>query len=102
MSGLQYSGRSSAVREEQNMEKFSSDIAIIGMSGRFAGSADLEAFWGHLQAGESCIKEIKRKGWEASTKADPAPEHAHAALVHRGGMLENIDQFDPLFFNISP
>lgn len=27
----------------------SADIAIIGISGRFAGSVNLEAFWDHLK-----------------------------------------------------
>src|SRR5437763_8453383 len=62
-------------KRRRHREKRSSDIAIIGMSGRFAGSPNLEAFWSHLQAGESCIKEIQRKGWEASTHTDPDLEH---------------------------
>jgi len=33
-------------------------IAIIGMAGRFADSTNLEEFWSHLRAGESCIKVI--------------------------------------------
>src|SRR5437667_5563174 len=86
---------------ETRRERRSSDIAIIGMSGRFAGSANLETFWSHLQAGESCIAPIRRAGWETSTDvADP--EHVNTSLSQWGGMLEDIDQFDPLFFNISP
>jgi acyl transferase domain-containing protein len=81
-------------------ERRSSDVAIIGISGRFAGSANLEAFWDHLQEGHSCIEEIKRKGWETNTNLDP--EHSNTSQVKWGGMLEHIDQFDPLFFNISP
>src|SRR5436305_12276835 len=79
-------------------ERRSSDIAIIGMSGRFAGSPNLGAFWSHLQAGESCIEPIRRKGWQNGTHSDPT----HANPSKWGGMLEHIDQFDSLFFNISP
>src|SRR5436189_6319700 len=78
----------------------SSDIAVIGISGRFADSPNLEAFWSHLQAGESCIKPIRRKGWEHHSHLDPTD--VHTSQVKWGGMLEHIDQFDPLFFNISP
>src|SRR5579859_6758646 len=78
----------------------SSDIAIIGISGRFAGSASLEAFWSRLRAGESCIEEIQRAGWETSTLSDP--ESLKTSRVKWGGMLGDIAQFDPLFFNISP
>src|SRR5436305_9132801 len=52
-------------------ERRSSDVAIIGISGRFAGSANLSTFWSHLQAGESCIEEIQRESWKTSTLADP-------------------------------
>src|SRR5436853_6343458 len=77
-------------------ERRSSDVAIIGMSGRFAGSPNLEAFWSHLQAGESCIKPIRRAGWQTRTNtADPDPDHLDPSLCQWGGMLEHIDQFDP-------
>src|SRR5216110_2568679 len=79
---------------EVSRERPRSDIALIGMSGRFAGSANLGVLWSHLQAGESCIKPIRRKGWETGTH-----DNLHAQW---GGMLEDIDQFDPFFFNISP
>ena len=85
---------------ETHRETSRSDIAIIGMSGRFAGSANLEAFWEHLQAGESCIEPIRRAGWETSSNSDP--ERVNTSLCQWGGMLEERDQFDPLFFNISP
>src|SRR5216110_4097515 len=87
---------------ETRRARRSSDIAIIGISGRFAGSANLEAFWSHLQTGESCIEEIQRKGWETSTYYDPDPERPNTSLSKWGGMLQDIDQFDAFFFNISP
>ena len=80
----------------------SSDVAIVGISGRFAGSADLEAFWSHLQEGHSCIEAIQREGWRTSASSGSDAEHANTTGVKWGGMLEQIDQFDPLFFNISP
>src|SRR5579859_8133464 len=88
--------------QEMGRERRSSDIAIIGISGRFAGSANLEAFWSHLQAGESCIEPIRRAGWAMSENLVSDPEHSNISQVKWGGMLEHIDQFDPLFFNISP
>src|SRR5436305_96655 len=82
-------------RERQN-----TDVAIIGISGRFAASANLEAFWSHLEGGESCIEPIKRADWETNTDADPAG--VNTTQVKRGGMLEGMAQFDPLLFTISP
>ncbi|NRS49275.1 SDR family NAD(P)-dependent oxidoreductase [Brevibacillus sp. HB2.2] len=64
-----------------------SDIAIIGIAGRFAGSNSVEEFWEHIASGDSCIEEITRSGWEADQ--------------YYGGLLKDIDQFDASFFNIS-
>jgi 3-oxoacyl-(acyl-carrier-protein) synthase/acyl carrier protein len=89
-------------KQEALGERRSPDVAIIGISGRFAGSANLEAFWSHLQTGESCIEEIQRKGWETPLYYDPDPERPNTSISKWGGMLQDIDRFDPFFFNISP
>ncbi len=79
-----------------------SDIAIIGMSGRFAGANTLEEFWEHLQAGDSCIEEITREGWEENKYFDPNPLEKNKSISKWGGLLQEIDKFDAPFFNISP
>src|SRR5947207_5764619 len=61
-------------------ERRSSDVAIIGISGRFADSPNIQTFWQHLQAGESCIEEIRRKGWETSGYYGPNPEHMNTSI----------------------
>jgi acyl transferase domain-containing protein/acyl carrier protein/SAM-dependent methyltransferase len=90
------------VRRDRKRASSSPGIAIIGISGKFADAPNIEALWQHLQAGESCIKEIRRKGWETSAYYDPDPERINTSVSKWGGMLQDIDQFDPLFFNISP
>ena len=84
------------------VEERDSDIAIIGVSGKFAGSETIQEFWGHLQAGISCIEEINRKGWEENRYYDPNPAQKNKSISKWGGLLKNIDKFDALFFNISP
>ncbi|EIW19438.1 beta-ketoacyl synthase N-terminal-like domain-containing protein, partial [Pelosinus fermentans] len=79
-----------------------SDIAIIGISGRFAGAENVEEFWNHLQAGDNCIEEINRKGWDESKYYSPDPGQVDRAVSKWGGLLNNIEEFDALFFNISP
>ena len=79
-----------------------SDIAIIGISGRFAGSENIAEFWDHLLAGDCCIGEISRKGWEESSYFDPDPDRENRSVSRWGGFLTSIDKFDALFFNISP
>ncbi|MFI6692965.1 SDR family NAD(P)-dependent oxidoreductase [Streptomyces sp. NPDC050433] len=69
-------------------------IAIVGMSGRFPGSDTLDELWDHLAAGHDLITEATR--WDlAATDTDGNPR------CTRGGFLDRIDLFDPLFFNIS-
>ncbi|WP_186223295.1 SDR family NAD(P)-dependent oxidoreductase, partial [Burkholderia gladioli] len=67
-------------------------IAIIGVSGSFPQSPDLDAFWANLEAGRDCIGELPQWRWNGN-----APERPYAA-----GVLDDIDAFDPLFFGISP
>ena len=71
-------------------ESTSGDIAVIGLAGRFPDAPDAETFWQNLAAGHCSIREAPPERW-------PAQGIAH----NRGGFLENIDRFDPLFFNMS-
>lgn len=78
------------------------DIAIVGLSGKFAGSESVAEFWEHLQAGESCIREIEREGWRVHEYYDSDPAQKNKSISKWGGFLKDVDAFDPLFFNISP
>ena len=78
------------------------DIAIIGISGKFAGSDTIQEFWEHLQAGDCCIEEINRKDWEERKYYDPDPNVANKSISKWGGLLKNNARFDTLFFNIAP
>ncbi|MCU6339530.1 hypothetical protein KW823_23735, partial [Enterobacter quasiroggenkampii] len=69
-------------------------IAIIGMSGRFAGSASVDELWTHLANGTDLIREASR--WNL---AEHYPEGADYCKF--GSFVDGIDRFDPLFFNIS-
>ncbi len=80
----------------------SQDIAIIGISGRFAGAETVEEFWHHLREGHCCIAEIEREGWETSEYYDPDPIKRNKSISKWGGLVKSIDRFDALFFNISP
>ncbi|MFF7638221.1 SDR family NAD(P)-dependent oxidoreductase [Kitasatospora sp. NPDC008050] len=74
------------------------DIAIVGVSGRYPQAADLDAFWQNLRAGRDCVREVPAERWDHRRYADP-----NGANTSRwGGFLDDIDQFDPLFFQISP
>jgi 3-oxoacyl-(acyl-carrier-protein) synthase/acyl carrier protein len=72
-------------------------VAIIGMSGRFAQSETLDAFWEHLAAGKDLVTKVTR--WRAAdcvaSSSSSQPYSSH------GSFIDSFDQFDPAFFRIS-
>jgi acyl transferase domain-containing protein len=82
------------------MEKQHSDIAIIGMAGKFPGSASTHEFWTNLCAGRSGIaalsdEELLANGVSAKALADPN-------YVKVAPLLADYDCFDAEFFWIPP
>jgi acyl transferase domain-containing protein/acyl-CoA synthetase (AMP-forming)/AMP-acid ligase II/pimeloyl-ACP methyl ester carboxylesterase/acyl carrier protein len=60
-------------------------VAIIGMACRFPKANNCEEYWQLLSQGKSAIRESNRQN-----------------LPYLGGYIDNYDQFDPHFFEISP
>jgi amino acid adenylation domain-containing protein len=86
------------VQEDNHGNAGVEPIAIIGMSGRFAGSESLDEFWQNLEQGKNLIKKVSR--WSASECVTSGSEN-NGYCCH-GGFIDSIDQFDPMFFRISP
>ncbi|WGF87499.1 SDR family NAD(P)-dependent oxidoreductase [Marinivivus vitaminiproducens] len=76
-------------------------IAIIGFSGRYPGGADADAFWRLLLAGESAIGEVPDGRWDAGPTFD-ADGGEGRSYTKWAGFIDDVDRFDPLFFNIAP
>ncbi|GCF07148.1 hypothetical protein KDI_07120 [Dictyobacter arantiisoli] len=83
-------------------EQLALDIAIIGVAGRYPQAQDLQQFWHNLAEGKDCITEIPRERWDYHLYYDEDKNKAGKTYSKWGGFIEGIDQFDPLFFNISP
>lgn len=78
-------------------------IAIIGAGCRFPGKANNpEAFWQLLRNGVDAITEVPPQRWDMDAYYDPEPDTPGKIYTRYGGFLEDIDQFDPQFFGISP
>ncbi len=77
-------------------------IAIIGMGCRFPGAADPEAFWQLLQSGGDAIREVPPDRWDIDAYYDPDPDAPGKMSSRWGGFLNQVDQFDPHFFAITP
>jgi acyl transferase domain-containing protein/NAD(P)-dependent dehydrogenase (short-subunit alcohol dehydrogenase family)/acyl carrier protein/SAM-dependent methyltransferase len=73
-------------------------VAIIGMSGRFPMAPDLWAFWDNLLQGRDCIRPVPAERWQRALGRRP---DGAAKRPRWGGFLDNVDHFDPLFFNLS-
>ncbi|MGP3987807.1 SDR family NAD(P)-dependent oxidoreductase [Streptomyces sp. 3N207] len=73
------------------------DIAIVGLSGRYPQAADLDEFWQNLRNGRDCIREVPAERWDHRTYADVGG----SSTAKWGGFIDDIDKFDPLFFQIS-
>ncbi|MBL1275960.1 MAG: SDR family NAD(P)-dependent oxidoreductase, partial [Ectothiorhodospiraceae bacterium] len=78
------------------------DVAIIGLGGRYPKARDLTAFWQNLQAGRDCIEEIPATRWNYRDYFDPERGLAGRSYSKWGGFIDDVDKFDPLFFNIAP
>ncbi len=77
------------------------DVAVIGLAGRYPMAPDLGAFWANLVAGRDCIVEVPADRWDWRPRFDAArkPGKIYAKW---GGFLDEVDRFDPRFFNITP
>lgn len=77
-------------------------IAVIGMAGQFPGAADVDTFWQQIVQGGDAITEIPENRWSIEQYYQAGAVTAGKTNCKYIGALANFDQFDPLFFNISP
>jgi acyl transferase domain-containing protein/acyl carrier protein len=78
----------------------STQVAVIGMSGRFPDAPTLDAFWTNLANGVESIRrfserELIESGEDAAAVRDPW-------YVRAGVLLDGIDLFDAGFFGMTP
>ncbi|WP_405675530.1 amino acid adenylation domain-containing protein [Streptomyces sp. NBC_01511] len=75
----------------------SEPVALVGMSFRLPGGiGDRGRFWEVLSEGIDVVGEIPADRWRHS------PLDTAGITTTEGGYLDEVDRFDPLFFNISP
>jgi acyl transferase domain-containing protein len=76
------------------------EIAIVGMVGRFPGARNLDEFWRNLRDGVESIRfpddqELEAMGVDAARRSDPA-------YVRAAADLDDIALFDAAFFGYTP
>jgi acyl transferase domain-containing protein len=83
-------------------KEHSEPIAIIGMSGRYAGAENLEQFWSNLCNAKNSIREIPISRWNLDEEFELMPQKRGKIPCRWIGLMDKAEYFDPLFFNISP
>nr|WP_062330488.1 type I polyketide synthase [Herbidospora sakaeratensis] len=76
------------------------DIAIVGMSGRFPGASGVAELWAAIRAGRSGVtrftdEELRAAGVPEDLLADPG-------YVKAGAVIDGVELFDAGFFGFSP
>ncbi|MFJ7995814.1 SDR family NAD(P)-dependent oxidoreductase [Streptomyces sp. NPDC096310] len=76
------------------------DIALVGMAGRFPGADGVRQLWHNIRAGKDTItrfteEELRAEGVSEELLADPS-------YVRAGSVLDGIDLFDAGFFGHTP
>jgi len=74
-------------------------VAIIGMAGRFPGAANVAQLWENLCAGVDSTSHFTQAELDPDVPAELASDPRY---VRARGVLENVDQFEPAFFGITP
>lgn len=74
------------------------DIAIVGMSGRFPGADDVDRLWERVVAGDDCLVDLDPAALvDAGIPADVVDDPAY---VRRAGVMNDVAGFDHEFFGI--
>ena len=76
------------------------EIAIIGLTGRFPGARNIDQFWHNLSHGVESIRpigdeELQARGVSESVRRDPK-------WIKMSAALDDMELFDPAFFGYTP
>ena len=77
-------------------------IAIVGMACRFPGAPDLASYWQVIRDGIDATGEIPNTRWDVDSFFDPTGQEQGKMSTRWAGMIDGPDQFDSLFFGITP
>jgi amino acid adenylation domain-containing protein len=85
---------------DPHRELTGTEIAIVGMAGRFPGARDVEELWRNLRGGVEAVRfpdpaELAARGLDPARLADPA-------WVKAASQMDGYDTFDDLFFGFNP
>ncbi|MFT5083576.1 MAG: acyl transferase domain-containing protein/tryptophanase/acyl carrier protein, partial [Lentisphaeria bacterium] len=76
-------------------------VVIVGMSGIMPQSRNLNEFWESLIQGRSLISEVPGARWNWKDYYGDAINNPSKTNSKWGGFIDDVDAFDPAFFNLS-
>jgi len=82
-------------------ERDGSEIAVVGMAGRFPGANGVDELWANLRNGVESVSRIPLEEWAAEI-------HAHPSFLERPDLvpwrprIDGVDLFDAAFFGFTP
>lgn len=79
-------------------EPAETDVAIVGMAGRFPGAPSPDALWRRVVAGDDCLTDFARD--ELIVSGVRPANVDDASYVPRGGVLDGVEMFDAGFFGV--
>jgi polyketide synthase PksN len=82
--------------------KMAEPVAIIGISGIFPKSKDLNEFWKNLEAQKNLVSEIPSDRWDWSEYYSETGAEKNKINSKWGGFISDVDKFDAKFYGISP
>jgi natural product biosynthesis luciferase-like monooxygenase protein len=85
---------------EPQPSRHGTEVAVIGLAGRFPGAPDVDAFWRILKDGREAITAYTEA--EAAAAGVPAQVLARPDFVRAAALLDGADLFDPAFFGLTP
>jgi len=77
-------------------------IAVIGMACHFPDADNLAAYWENLRTGKDSIREVPASRWAIKEHYDSDGKAKGKSISKWGAFLHRIEDFDPVYFGISP
>ena len=77
-------------------------IAVVGLSGRFPQADTVDELWELLASGGHAVSDIPAERWDWRDYFTRPGDPSNQVTTNQGGFLRGVDEFDPLFFEISP
>src|SRR5437762_7264652 len=72
------------------------------MSGKYPGAHNMSEYWDNLVQGKNSVREVPLSRWDPADYYDPNPAAFGKTYCKWLGALDEIEYFDPLFFQLSP